>query len=172
MAFTIECPQCQRRLNVPETLQGRRVKCPSCATEFEAVETVLPATESEAVSPQRAPAPPPQPAGNPFDYDAPQAHPQRDLFSNADTVRPHRGAVILTLGILGLCLACCPLAGWILGGCAMGMGSADLYEMARGRMDRSGRGMTQAGKICGTIGVVLATVGTCLRLFMIVANQR
>ncbi len=64
-------------------------------------------------------------------------------------VRPHRGAMVLVFGILGL--VCC----FILGIVAWVMGSGDLREMDAGRMDPSGRGLTQAGKICGIISVVL-----------------
>ena len=64
-------------------------------------------------------------------------------------VRPHRGVVILVLGILGLvCCFICGIIAWV-------MGSGDLREMDAGRMDPSGRGLTQAGKICGIISVVL-----------------
>jgi len=68
-------------------------------------------------------------------------------------MKPHRGTVILVLGILGLVL-CMPLGivAWI-------MGSADLKDMDAGTMDPSGRGNTNAGKICGMIATILAIVG-------------
>ena len=68
-------------------------------------------------------------------------------------MKPHRGTLILVLGILGL-VVCGPLgiAAWI-------MGNGDLREMAEGRMDPAGQGMTQAGKICGIIGIVLNVIG-------------
>lgn len=63
---------------------------------------------------------------------------------------PHRGTLVLVLGILGIvCCFICGIIAWVLG-------SADLREMDIGRMDPSGRGLTQAGKICGIVGVVLA----------------
>ena len=66
---------------------------------------------------------------------------------------PHRGTLILVLGILGLvCCIICGILAWIFG-------NTDLREMDAGRMDPSGRGLTQAGKICGIISVVLAVVG-------------
>jgi len=62
-------------------------------------------------------------------------------------LRPHRGTLILVLGILGLvCCLICGIIAWILG-------STDLKEMDAGRMDPAGRGLTQAGKICGIISV-------------------
>ncbi|HUT46711.1 MAG TPA: hypothetical protein VMX36_10535 [Sedimentisphaerales bacterium] len=69
------------------------------------------------------------------------------------TLRPHRGTLILVLGILGL--VCCFISGIV----AWVMGSSDLKEMAAGRMDTSGQGLTQAGKICGMISVILQIVG-------------
>lgn len=47
------------------------------------------------------------------------------------------------------------------------MGNNDLREMAAGRMDRSGQGMTQAGKICGMIGVILWIVGIAIQILVI-----
>ena len=63
--------------------------------------------------------------------------------------RPHRGVLILVLGILGIvCCFICGIIAWV-------MGSNDLKEMAAGRMDPSGQGLTQAGKICGMVSVIL-----------------
>ena len=75
-------------------------------------------------------------------------------------MKPHRGTLILVLGILGLVI-CGPLgiAAWI-------MGSTDLKEMDAGAMDPAGRGQTQAGKICGIIATVLLILGI---VFFIVA---
>jgi hypothetical protein len=71
-------------------------------------------------------------------------------------MKPHRGTLILALGILGL-VVCGPLgiAAWI-------MGSNDLKEMAAGTMDPSGRGNTQAGKICGIIATILMIIGVII----------
>ena len=67
-------------------------------------------------------------------------------------LRPHRGVIILVLGILGCSLGCC-----VFGVIAWAMAAADLREMRAGRMDNSGRGMTLAGMILGIIQVVLMT---------------
>lgn len=68
-------------------------------------------------------------------------------------MNPHRGVLILVLGILAL-VVCQPLgiASWV-------MGNADLREMDSGRMDPDGRGMTQAGKILGIVSVALMILG-------------
>jgi hypothetical protein len=44
------------------------------------------------------------------------------------------------------------------------MGNNDLRQMAAGTMDRSGEGLTRAGKICGMVGVILAIVCIVLQL--------
>jgi hypothetical protein len=67
-------------------------------------------------------------------------------------MKPHRGTLILILGILGL-IICMPLgiAAWV-------MGSGDLKEMDAGTMDGSGRSITRAGKICGMVATILFVV--------------
>jgi hypothetical protein len=64
-------------------------------------------------------------------------------------MRPHRGTLVLILGILGLtfCVAF-GIAAWV-------MGNSDLEEMAAGRMDPAGRDLTQAGRLCGIVNVAL-----------------
>lgn len=68
-------------------------------------------------------------------------------------MKPHRGTLILVFGILGLVI-CAPfgIAAWI-------MGSGDLKQMDAGQMDASGRGLTNAGKICGIIATILLLIG-------------
>jgi uncharacterized membrane protein YidH (DUF202 family) len=75
-------------------------------------------------------------------------------------LKPHRGAVVLVLGILGIVVCfICGIIAWV-------MGNGDLREMNAGIMDPSGRGMTQAGKICGMISVILTIVGLCIWLII------
>ena len=64
-------------------------------------------------------------------------------------MKPHRGTLILVLGILSL-VVCAPLgiAAWI-------MGNGDLKEIDAGTMDPSGRSLVSAGRICGMIGTIL-----------------
>jgi len=69
-------------------------------------------------------------------------------------MKPHRGVLILVLGILSL-VGCGILTGipaWV-------MGHSDLKEINAGAMDPAGRGMTQAGKILGMISVILMVLG-------------
>ncbi len=71
---------------------------------------------------------------------------------------PHRGVLVLVLGILGIVLC------FICGIFAWRMGNADLRAMAAGQMDRSGEGLTKAGKICGIVGTIIG----CLWLLYII----
>jgi len=71
-------------------------------------------------------------------------------------MKPHRGTLILVLGILGI-LLCQPvgIAAWV-------MGNADLKQIAAGTMDPEGKSLTQIGKILGIIAVVLMIIGLVL----------
>jgi len=81
-------------------------------------------------------------------------------YSTQQTLRPHRGTVILVLGILGIvCCFICGIIAWV-------MGSSDLKEMSAGRMDPSGQGMTNAGKICGMSSVIVQIVGFVFYLLL------
>jgi hypothetical protein len=75
---------------------------------------------------------------------APQPAPQ-PFTPSGGYVAPHRGPLILVLGLLGF--MSCPvfsLIAWIMGG-------HDLREMRAGRMDRRGEGLTLAGMVLGMI---------------------
>jgi ABC-type Fe3+ transport system permease subunit len=92
---------------------------------------------------------------------APQAPEAPQVPTGAAPVKPHRGGMILAFGIIGL--VCCiifAILAWV-------MGNKDLKEMAAGTMDRSGEGMTKAGKIIGMIACILAIVGLIIQLIML-----
>jgi hypothetical protein len=76
-------------------------------------------------------------------------------------MKPHRGTLILVLGILGL-IVCAPLGivAWV-------MGSGDLKEMNAGTLDPSGRGPTQAGMICGIIATILMILGIAIWILLV-----
>lgn len=92
--------------------------------------------------------------------------------------QPHRGALVLTLGIIGDVLLlsapfafCCPFVFWLpllagLGLCvtALLLGRTDLARIQAGEMDPAGRGMTMGGFICGVIGTVLHAILLLLTL--------
>ncbi len=76
-------------------------------------------------------------------------------------MKPHRGGMILAFGIVGfLCCIIFGILAWV-------MGNADLKEMAAGRMDPSGEGLTKAGKIIGMVACILAIVGIVIWLAFI-----
>jgi hypothetical protein len=75
---------------------------------------------------------------------------------------PHRGVIILVLGILGLIV--CPLiapVAWI-------MGKGDLAQIDAGQMDPEGRGMTQAGMIIGIAGTIFLVLSLFVFLLLFV----
>jgi hypothetical protein len=78
-------------------------------------------------------------------------------------MKPHRGTLILVLGILGLIL--CPILGIV----AWVMGNGDLKEIAAGTMDPAGKDLTKIGKILGIIGTVwlaLIVIGFILTMVL------
>jgi flagellar biogenesis protein FliO len=80
------------------------------------------------------------------------------------SLAPHRGGLILALGIIGIvCCFICGIVAWV-------MGNNDLQQMDEGRMDPSGRGLTQGGKICGIVSVALAILGLVVWLIMMVVG--
>jgi hypothetical protein len=69
---------------------------------------------------------------------------------------PHRGVLILILGIAGV--FCCGFAGLA----AFFLGRQDVGEMDAGLKDPAGRGLTQAGMYTGLAGFILQIVATVL----------
>jgi hypothetical protein len=97
---------------------------------------------------------------------APQATLQRETVDAY--IVPHRGALILILGIMGI-ITTCPipsLMAWV-------MGTHDFEEMQVGRMDAGGLGLTQAGRILGMVFSILYIVGVvCAMLFLVLVSAR
>lgn len=69
---------------------------------------------------------------------------------------PHRGVLILVLGILGW-MVC-----GLLGTAAWIMGKRDLELMRQGRMDREGEALTRVGYILGLIATILMVFALAL----------
>jgi len=116
-------------------------------------------------------------------------------FAEEDLVREirRRAALVLTLGIMGLVLSICPYFGWMLannmmlgnreliivgpalyvcplvgwmhGSFAMLLSRIAQLEMARGKSDRYGRRMLQAGWVLGLIASLLFLLLLCLAFF-------
>jgi hypothetical protein len=69
---------------------------------------------------------------------------------------PHRGVLILVLGILSLVFF-----GIILGPIAWILGNSDLKKIRAGTMDPEGEQMTNIGRILGIVGTILHAVICC-----------
>jgi len=173
MQEIIHCPSCQRKLQVPESLVGQDVQCPTCSATFTA--------SMGGPAPVAPPAPPPAAAEEKPYYDVDREAPRRrepDRRSRDDydvdyddrprrprrrDLLPHRGSTVLTLGILSLVLC-----GPVLGPIAWIMGNQDMIEIRAGRMDPEGESPTNAGRICGMIATILGIIGLvigCLWIF-------
>ncbi len=97
-------------------------------------------------------------------------------------IAPHRGGLILGLGIgslgvwlltlFGVALLPCCGASWLISvGLAIAawvMANADLAAMNAGRMDPLGRGHTQGGKTCAIVSVVLHTIGFIVTVVILI----
>ena len=168
MAQLIPCPDCKKQLQVPDELLGKLVQCPECRQTFTARlrEDVIPSTGiTTSPSPPHAPwqsddsKPPPKKRRRddddrePDDEDRDRNRSRRPIKRN---FAPHKGEMILIFGLMSLIL---PAFFVIFGLMAWIMGSADLREMREGRMDPSGEGMTQAGRIMGMVSVGLHLFG-------------
>jgi predicted Zn finger-like uncharacterized protein len=80
---------------------------------------------------------------------------RRPYFSRRDA-EPHRGGLVLALGIGAIVGSFCAPFGLVLGVLAWVLGRSDLNKMKKGEMDPAGEGMTQGGWICGIIATALS----------------
>jgi predicted Zn finger-like uncharacterized protein len=191
--LTLTCPDCGAQLGVDETLLGRKIRCTKCQAVFVAE---APPSQGGAASPgairektddefhnvrdegiREQPGRPTE-TGKPIRHPSPDPYDDDDDFDDDDvgprrrrrrSRAPHRGGSVLGLGIGSIVAAClCPCLGIGLGIGAVNMANSDLPAMDAGNMDDAGRGSTQAGKICGIIGIVLgiinAVAGVAIRL--------
>jgi len=106
-------------------------------------------------------------------WDRPGSAFRRDL-------EPHRGGLILTLGIISIVIglpfsACCQgfglvfaVAGIALGITAWVLGQRDLKKIDTQAMDPRGRATVQAGRICGIVGTSLSIVGAIIGIAIVV----
>ena len=119
MPGVVNCPSCERRLSVPETLVGEWVKCPTCGETFTADPDGPPPRPEQ----DEEPRPPgrdtrlPRPSRDDKDDEAPRPRPVRaprrdeDEYDDRPRRRPRRekpgkvqalGVMMLVGGILGL----------------------------------------------------------------------
>ena len=78
-------------------------------------------------------------------------------------LEPHRGTLILVLGILSLvlCSFFTGIPAWI-------MGKGDLAKIKDGMMDPEGEGPTKAGMICGMICCIICALGIGLIILLMI----
>ena len=171
MAQTIQCPHCTQGLQLPEEFIGKSVKCPECQKAFRAelpaappggTPPPLPGKDDKVPEWEKKPkgaTPPPDDADDRDDRPRKKkkgpATSGRGSYFDPLTQRyrkkePHRGMLILTLGILSFVI--CPP---IMGPIAYYWAGTDLAEMNDGRMDESGLSMTKTGRILGLASTAL-----------------
>jgi hypothetical protein len=146
------------------------VQCPQCKTTFLAQDPAADAYQASKplgfAEPQAQAPPLSREAQDAWDEPPRDARSRRRFdddsgydsgYDNGIGLRrstmPHRGAAVLTLGILSI-VVCGP----ILGPIAWVMGHADLKQIRAGYMDPTGEGMTQAGMIIGMVMTILSAV--------------
>jgi predicted Zn finger-like uncharacterized protein len=180
MSTIVDCPSCNRKLRVPDELLGQQVKCPTCSTTFAAAREIVEPAAPPTPTPTE-PTPGPAPENEPrYELDTPPRRPPveeedediQDFEERRPRRRrrrldyqPHRGVLILVLGILGLTV--CGLMGPV----AWTMGNQDLQEIRAGRMDPDGEGLTQGGRICGMIATGLLVLSCCFIGLMFLAGM-
>ena len=104
----------------------------------------------------------PEPSSAPNSYPWP---PAANGSQSLGYVAPHRGGLVLVLGLLGF-VGTCPIFSFL----AWIMGSHDLREMRAGRMDRTGESATLAGMIFGMIiSILWIVVGVLLSIVALIA---
>lgn len=161
MTEVVSCPACRKKLQVPEDFFGKTVQCPECKQSFHAEPT------SAADS-----APPPVPSTPVWEKPPPTSRAEeeedrprrrrRDADEDEDDrprrrrLTPHRGGLILAFGIVALVMGA---LGLIFGPMAWVMGNTDLRAMRAGRMDPSGEGQTNTGRILGMVATLLHLFG-------------
>lgn len=164
MSDIVACPSCERKLRVRHELQGQSVKCPACNTTF------TPAPPEPAPAPGRRHDPheddyEDRPRRSRHDDNEDDDYDDRPVRRRRRDWEPHRGVLVLALGICGLMLIFWPitsLVAWILG-------SSDLREIRAGRMDPEGESMTRIGMILGIVGTLLFVMGFLFLCLIIAA---
>jgi hypothetical protein len=179
MTEIVTCPACGKKLQVPEDFFGKTVQCPECKQRFVAnaagpAPIVAPAPASTATT-DLFPARQEASYAEEDDDDDRRRRPRKRRDDDRDErprrrdyLTPHRGGMILTFGILAIV----GVGALVFGPLAWFLGNADLAEMRAGRIDPSGEGQTNTGRILGMIAtllIVLAVFALCaLFVFLLI----
>lgn len=167
MPINIHCPHCRKLLKLEDAHIGQSLRCPACQETF-----IATAPEEHIQSAERSgglPQHPVQPAGlRHEETDFEQGEYRRPLEYEDDfRGRPHRGGLILTLGILSVVFGiCCPLICWILGITTLVLSNDDLKAMAQHTMDRSGLSNTRSGRTLAIVGLVISVINSALGVLL------
>jgi len=161
MAIQIPCPACSRLLSVDELHAGKQARCPACEYVFtiphqNAVDDFTSETSTPSSNPFASPS-----ATTPWE----QAGSTEVDYQN---VLPHRGTLVLVMGILSWFLCC------IFGIVAWHLDGQDIKQMNAGRMDPSGLSLTKAGYwigVCSLLLQLLIFVGYLVIIVVLVAVE-
>jgi len=183
-----QCQNCSTTLRVDRQYLGRQARCPNCKTINQVADQKSSDDASSSVIGQEVPDQQVQTETvegetDPLSFDRPSQNTASEktpageagnqgFRSNPYTSprsrstawhgnNPHRGGLILTLGILA---ATCNFL-LIPGIMAWVMGASDLKKMKAGYMDSDGQGITTAGMVLGIIFTLLILVPIALYLF-------
>jgi hypothetical protein len=152
----INCPDCRRSLRVPDNLLGEPVMCPTCGKTF-TVQAVLDGAadrfeeepdDQEPLSHRRSAR------RRTSRREEEDDRPSRGRRRRRRYLAPHRGTMILVLGVVALLGG----LGLVLGPIAWIMGNADLQEIRAGRMDPEGESTTNLGRIFGMVATILTAL--------------
>jgi hypothetical protein len=163
------CPDCEKKLRVPDDLLGKKVRCPGCGVQFIARAGVglpeersaarAPASRSEAYS-ERRPGPPAAGYRDRYDDDYDDRRGRRDDYEDQD--RPRDTSKAWRGVRLGLNFVI--IAGWLtigmVGVAAIGMGMFMLAGVSLFTSVSTAPANQQAGKAVG--GVVALGLGVVL----------
>jgi hypothetical protein len=169
MIACISCPACGSPLRLPDAVLGQAVECPRCKNRWTAEADVPEPTEPREPSWQRRPEPGDLPDEDRDDHDRSGEERDEDEDEDEELTEvllnpprrdwlPHRGGLVLTVGVISLCLSAVPPVGFLVGLCAVVMASSDLAAMRRNEMEPDGHSLTLGGLIAGIVGVCLSLV--------------
>ena len=166
MPIEISCNNCQAILRVADEHAGKSARCPQCSTVIPIPLTPLESPPNETSSSnesgywnektQDVPG-----GSNPYATPKPTPNPYANPTAMGGLgLQPHRGPLILTLGITSLVCFCLFFAAIP----AIIMANEDLRKMDNGIMNADGRSITTAGKVIGIVALILNGLGFLIQV--------